>query len=284
MNRFLAGMMIFGISAMAWADEQPVAEEAPQAVAADVEVVENVAVEGEAEAVVVDEEVEIESVVHQFSPIVLTTHYGTKVTGLVIGNALEGRSILVLHDRWGINEQVKALMTRLADAGYFVLTIDLFDGRVSEREDIAELIMMQVDPVWNSANVKAGVDYLHSRHASVAVLGLGYGGEQAFAASLSQSDKVDVAVVYYAPLKFEPSITNVSVPVLALLPGVDAGINFTQAEEFKKIASLSNPRVEVDVINIEAKHGFADPQYPSYDAKAADEAIAEVERFLAANL
>ena len=46
--------------------------------------------------------------------------------------------VLVLHPWWGLNEDIKGVCDRLAEAGFVALAPDLYDGRIATTIEEAE--------------------------------------------------------------------------------------------------------------------------------------------------
>src|SRR5690348_1819213 len=66
-------------------------------------------------------------------------------------------AVLVVHEWWGLNDQIKAVAAELADNGFLALAIDLFGGKVPANEDEAAQLSQSV-----GANPDAAIDTLKS--------------------------------------------------------------------------------------------------------------------------
>ncbi len=68
----------------------------------------------------------------------------------------------MIHEWWGLNDNVKAMTRRLAGEGYVALAVDLYEGKVAAKPDEAKALMedsltklkRQVD------NLQGGYNYL----------------------------------------------------------------------------------------------------------------------------
>ncbi|MCS3632385.1 dienelactone hydrolase [Salinibacter ruber] len=78
------------------------------------------------------------------------------------GDALPG--IVVIHEWWGLNDNVRAATRRLAGEGYRALAVDLYGGAVAETPDSAQALMGQAmgEPSRLVENVRDGRAYLSS--------------------------------------------------------------------------------------------------------------------------
>src|SRR5262245_36080831 len=70
--------------------------------------------------------------------------------------------IIVIHEWWGLNDDVKALTRRLAGEGYVALAVDLYGGKTAATPDVAETLMGDVyaDPDGARRNLQQAYDYL----------------------------------------------------------------------------------------------------------------------------
>lgn len=107
--------------------------------------------------------------------VAVPTAWGTSFEGYLAGPADAGLGLLLVHDRWGLNPQVRQWADRMAALGYRVLAVDLFDGRVARRAEDGPAIWRSVDPVWTVANVDGALAFLRERQTHVVALGFGKG-------------------------------------------------------------------------------------------------------------
>ena len=83
--------------------------------------------------------------------ITIKSVMGTSLQGYVAGPEDAALGILILHDRWGINDTIRQWVDRFAAKGYRALAIDVFDGRISNKMRLATEIMNATDPEWVKA-------------------------------------------------------------------------------------------------------------------------------------
>ena len=53
-------------------------------------------------------------------------------------------AVILIHEWWGLNDNVRAMANRLAGEGYMVLAVDLYNGEVAESREAARQLMLQV--------------------------------------------------------------------------------------------------------------------------------------------
>jgi carboxymethylenebutenolidase len=73
-----------------------------------------------------------------------------------------GDGVLVLHAWWGLNDTIKAICTRLADAGFIAFAPDLYHGKVAKTIPEAEALGSALDANFEQAqaDIVEGVEFL----------------------------------------------------------------------------------------------------------------------------
>lgn len=52
---------------------------------------------------------------------------------------------MLIHEWWGLNDQIKSVAAALAGEGYLALAIDLYDGKITRNRDTARKLMKKVN-------------------------------------------------------------------------------------------------------------------------------------------
>ena len=264
--RLVLAILMLGVASLATAQQDAVDEQAEALLQA-------MELDAEGTAVSVDLE--------KGRLITIKTAIGTQLQGFVAGPLDAKQGILLLHDRWGLNETMRQRVELFAARGYRALAIDVFDGRASNVWKYATEILNATDPEWVKRDVLAGVAYLQAPQRKVAAMGWGFGGWQAYQAALMASDQLDAVVVWYAPLYASiQEARAISAPLLAIFAQDDVRVSAQTIASYEGMMKKS-ANVFRDYV-YEADHGFADPQYPSFDEDIANDAWQSVDRFLAA--
>lgn len=212
--------------------------------------------------------------------IALTTPLGTTLDALVAGPEDAQFGILLLHDFWGLNDSMRQWVQRFAAKGYRALAIDVFDGRKTGKPWLAMEIMGSIDPEWVRYDVLAGLKYLKAPGRRVATMGWGYGGWQSFQAALIAPNEVSATVIWYGPLdETEEAVRRLRAPVLGIYAKDDSIVPPPKVVGYERL--MKRAVVRFSATSYPAQHGFADPQYPSYNPTQAAEAWKEVDQFLA---
>lgn len=196
--------------------------------------------------------------------------------------------IVVIHEWWGLNDNVRAATRRLAGEGYRALAVDVYQGAVAETPDSAQALMeramSQSDRV--QANLEAAHEYLRSEMSAsrVGVLGWCFGGSRTFEVVAAAPTQYDAAVAYYgSPGPMTAAVLKkLTTPVLAHFGRQD------QAIGMEAVKSLQSRLAEVDApvtIHLyDAGHAFANPSGENYNASAASTAWSRTTQFLQRHL
>jgi len=70
--------------------------------------------------------------------------------------------LIVIHEWWGLNDNIKAMTRKLASEGYVALAVDLYNGAKADTPEKAQPLMAAVvgDQEAARANLKQAYDYL----------------------------------------------------------------------------------------------------------------------------
>src|SRR5882724_6346894 len=89
----------------------------------------------------------------------VTTPGGRKVSAaLAVPAKVPAPSVLLVHEWWGLNDQIKTMASEFAKEGFLALAVDLYEGKVASDPTTAGALMKAVDPakaietlsVWRS--------------------------------------------------------------------------------------------------------------------------------------
>jgi carboxymethylenebutenolidase len=196
-------------------------------------------------------------------------------------------AVIMIHEWWGLNDNVRAMADRLAAEGYMVLAVDLYQGSTATSPEGARQLMLDVveDPDAAKANIEDAYRFLETAGApSIASLGWCFGGGWSLAAAQLLPDKLDASVIYYGQVTAdEDKLRPVTTPILGLFAAEDTGITVESVEAFR--AALERLRKEHEIhIYPGVGHAFANPTGRNYNAEAAEDAWARTLEFLAHHL
>lgn len=196
-------------------------------------------------------------------------------------------AIIVIHEWWGLNDNVRAMADRLAGEGYMVLAVDLYGGKTADSPADARALMLEVveDPGLANENIRAAYEFLTVAGAPrIGSLGWCFGGGWSLNTAQLFPDELDAAVIYYGQVTGdEERLRPISAPILGLFGADDTGITVESVEAFR--ASLERLRKEHAIhIYPGVGHAFANPTGTNYNAEAATDAWARTLEFLGRHL
>jgi carboxymethylenebutenolidase len=194
--------------------------------------------------------------------------------------------IVVIHEWWGLNDNIKHWSDRLATAGYAALAVDLYGGTVATTRDGAMEAMKEVDDDEALRVLQAAHEFLAAdprvRAPKRGVIGWCFGGGWSLQLALAAPD-LDAAVIYYGRLVTDPEVLRaIEASLLGVFANQDQGIPPDVVEEFSQALLMAG--IEHTILRYDAEHAFANPSSGRYDQEAASQAWARVQEFLAREL
>lgn len=191
-------------------------------------------------------------------------------------------ALMLVHEFWGLNDQIKSVAAELARLGYGALAIDLYGGKAAANSepDRARALMAAVKNDEASETCTAWIDRLRASprvKGGVATCGWCYGGGWSLAASILRP--VEATVVYYGNVtRTAHELRNLEGPVLGHFANRDNWINHPMVEGFKR--EMKAVRKEYEIYWYDADHAFANPTTARYDAADAKLAWSRTLAFL----
>jgi len=122
---------------------------------------------------------------------------------LAVPPAGEGPGVLVLHAWWGLNDTIRDVCTRLAEAGFTAFAPDLYHGRVAKTIPEAEALGQALDANYLQAKVEIAdaARFLAERvgpdGGGLAVLGFSLGAYYALDLAAAAPELVRAVVLFY---------------------------------------------------------------------------------------
>lgn len=189
----------------------------------------------------------------------------------------EGRhpAVVVVHEWWGLNDQVKTVADRLAKAGYVALVPDLYRGKVGADAESAHELMRGLPEERAVADLRAAADFLakHDRvnGKSYGIVGFCMGGRLALLSSIADARFLGTVICYGRPETDPEKLKKLTGPVLGIFGGADQGIGPEQLESLKKGLETAGKKVEIKVYD-GAGHAFMNEKGRHYKEDAASDA------------
>lgn len=215
---------------------------------------------------------------------------GQPVHGLLYEPAGKGvhAAIVVVHEWWGLDDWIKEQAQNLANEGYVVLAVDLYDGRVTANPATARQWMMHLDRRKAVDNVVAAAKYLAARRNvdanRIGAVGWCMGGGYAALLAVHDPDLRAVAINYGELPVSREELGRIHAAVLGIFGGADRVVTPEEVHAFEQsMQSLGKP-VEVKIYP-GAGHAFENPgNKAGYRAADAKDAQTRMRAFFAREL
>lgn len=196
-------------------------------------------------------------------------------------------AIIVVHDWWGLNDDVRDAASRLAAAGYMVLAVDLYSGETVKSVEAARAKMISVveNPDDVEANLRQALGFVSIAGApKKATLGWGFGGGWSLNSTMLFPDELDAAVMFYGQVSNdEDRLRTINAPVLGFFGARDRGIKIESVQGFEEAMQRLRKDLTLQVYE-DVGHAFADPARSNYHSENAEDAWQRTIEFLATNL
>ncbi len=196
--------------------------------------------------------------------------------------------IVMIHEWWGLNDNIKDMARQLAAEGYVVLAVDLYDGKVgsdqSEARDLSSKVRNDMDGVIG--NMKAAVKHLKSLdnvdNDRIGSMGWCFGGQMSL--QLALNEPLAATVIYYGSLETNASkLSSIKWPILGIFGDKDTSIPVETVKKFE--SALKEAGVENEIHIYEGVgHAFANPSGMSYAPEQTKDAWKKTVEFLDKNL
>lgn len=188
-------------------------------------------------------------------------------------------AVVLIHEWWGVTEQIEATAKRWADEGFICLVPDLFHGETAPLTDAAKAnaLMSKLDFGRAVQEIAASVDFVraHARcSGKVAVTGYCMGGALTLASAVNIRGLA--ATVPFYGLPGDLDWTRIDAPVQA---------HFAQHDDWATVAGAQQiaaaVRVPMELHVYDAQHAFCNERRPEvYAAAAAQQAWARAVAFV----
>jgi carboxymethylenebutenolidase len=209
--------------------------------------------------------------------------YFDNTSGYLAKPALSGNypGVIMIHEWWGLTENIKTKARQLAAEGYTVLAVDLFNGEIATTSERATQLVSSLDQNKALENMRSAIAYLRTNEKinKVASVGWCFGGGQSLQLALS-GERLDATVIYYEqPVTDESKLSSIKWPVLGIFGDKDTSIPVSKVKEFSSILDKLGIKNEIHIYP-GVGHAFAIPSNPNYAPKEAADAWEKTRVFL----
>src|SRR4051812_26243623 len=185
----------------------------------------------------------------------LTGKEGKPLPGFLNASAGKGKpAVVIVHEWWGLNDQIRGVADRYAKEGFVAFAVDLYHGKVARTEEEAEALMQAMDWGRAVADVRAAVEALQARDpgAKVGITGFCMGGAVALAAAANIPALAAVVPFYGIPPDVD--LTKIRGKVQGHYANIDNWCSPDRVDALEK--TLRDGGVSVEIHRYDAQHAF----------------------------
>lgn len=183
-------------------------------------------------------------------------------------------AVILIHEWWGLNEDIKTKARAFAKEGYVALAVDLYGVEAvttpEEARKLAGKVRDNMEPAFD--NLKGAITFLRS-HSKVdknrlASVGWCFGGGWSYQIAKNNLG-TKASVIYYGRFNPADDLQKMRANILGHFAEKDRGIKVDNVKEFQ--AKLNTLSGEHEIyIYPNTGHGFANPDNSIYDKKASE--------------
>lgn len=193
-------------------------------------------------------------------------------------------AVVLIHEWWGLNDNIRAMARRFADAGYVALAVDLYEGETAQRPNRARTLMEEAMARTDrlERNIEQAFYYLDVMPSTARIGSVGwcFGGGWSLRTALMFPEELGASVIYYGELETDADrLAPLDVPILGLFGSEDRVVPTETVREFGRVLTEMEKPHEIHIYE-GAGHAFANPSGENYEPDTAARAWAETTAFL----
>ena len=189
------------------------------------------------------------------------------------------KPVIVIHEWWGLNDNMKKIADRYAGEGFAAIVPDLFRGKVAADPDEASEMMAALAIDDGLDTIKNAMDTARRKYdfSHFGITGYCMGGTYALYAAC-EVEGFSAAAPYYGDIPPEAKLRRLNVPVVFISGTRDAWITPEKVAGLESVADIFD--LDVDSLKYDADHAFANSSRPEvYNRDAAEDAWSKVVGF-----
>jgi len=194
--------------------------------------------------------------------------------------------LIVIHEWWGLNEDIHAMTEQLAALGYTALAVDLYDGKSATQVRAAYELSTNLSSNEERGleNLQQAYNYLETemKASKIGVIGWCLGGKWSLKTALMLPKEIDATVIYYGSLTDDKDkLATLDMPIIGFV-----GTKDRLHKEFVAFdANMKELGKDASIHIYEgAKHAFANASGIVYEPVAAEDSWEKTVSFLKAHL
>lgn len=196
-------------------------------------------------------------------------------------------AVIMIHEWWGLNENIQNMADQLAAEGFVVLAVDLYAGEIGTTPEEATKLMQasMADKKPLEENLTQAIGFLEGKgKTNIGVMGWCFGGMWSLNTSLLAPSKIDATVIYYGRVMDDSvALEALNMPILGIFAAEDKGIPVEGVRAFESTLIDLGKNAEI-IIYPDVDHAFANPSGNNYSQEEAEDAWGRTLVFLKENL
>ncbi|MEO6391584.1 MAG: dienelactone hydrolase family protein [Pyrinomonadaceae bacterium] len=188
------------------------------------------------------------------------------------GNDAATPVVILIQEWWGINDHMRDLAGRYAEAGYGCVVPDLYRGKLAKDAEEAAEFMNALELNDGVDTIRAAFKEAKARHqeAKIGITGFCMGGTFSLRAAIDVAG-FSAAVPFYGDIPGDEVLAKLTVPTLFIAGLRDGWINPAKVATLEAAAAAHN--LPIETVSYDADHAFFNDTRPEvYDAEAAADA------------
>jgi carboxymethylenebutenolidase len=181
-------------------------------------------------------------------------------------------ALIVVHEWFGLNEQVKQLCDRFASHGFLTLAVDLYEGQVADRADQALALVNKLKTATAIEVIEGAVAALRQQPrfaGKVGITGFCLGGAMALAAGCNVPGLAAILPFYGLPLPQYSDWSRLTAPVQGHFASVDAHV--PREKVLAVLANIVAAGGQAEIFFYDGGHAFMREGDPTtYHAESAE--------------
>jgi carboxymethylenebutenolidase len=194
-------------------------------------------------------------------------------------------TVLIHHEWWGLNDDMRQLASRLAAEGFAAIALDSYRGVATQDRDEARGLMANLDPgyaVQVFASWHGWAKHQPWGNGRVAAMGFCLGGGVALSAACSGIPFAAVVPFYGLPPSGHATWSRVSAPILGHYGANDATIPVEAVRSAESALHAAHKEAHFEIHP--AGHAFMRRGGPNHDEQVAAHAWTQTISFLRSHL
>ncbi|MDH3493266.1 MAG: dienelactone hydrolase family protein [Acidobacteriota bacterium] len=214
-----------------------------------------------------------------------TMHFATKngVSSAYIAApdviAEDSKPVIIIHEWWGLNDQIKKIADRYAGEGFVGVAPDLYRGEVATDPDEASRMMSALAIEDGLDTIRNAIDTVRGKYGFThfGITGYCMGGTYALYGAC-ELEGISASAPFYGDIPPDEKLKNLNVPVVFISGTRDAWITPEKVAGLEEAADKYE--LDLDSLKYDADHAFANSARPEvYDRDASEDAWSKVVAF-----